>query len=89
MWNYINDNQIYNFKKYLNYFENNYIKKYKISEWDYYSNIEQTTNNCCELYNNKLNNMFNKMPIFFKLIYAFREKEDFIIKEHKRLVNNI
>ena len=33
--------------------------------------------------------MFNKEPTFFKLIYVFREEEDFIIKEHKRLVNGI
>lgn len=34
--NHININEIYNFKKFLNYFETNYIKKYKISEWNYY-----------------------------------------------------
>ena len=86
--NHINDKEIYNFKKFLNYFETNYIKKYKISEWNYYPNIEHTTSNCCESYSNKLNNKFNKKPIF-KLIYDFREEEDFIIKEHKRLVNGI
>ena len=32
--------------------------------------------------------MFNKRPTSFKLICIFRE-EDFIIKEHKRLVNGI
>lgn len=62
--NHIIDNENYNFKKFLIYFENNYIKKYKIRDWNYYPNIEHVTNNYCESYNNKLNNMFNKKLLF-------------------------
>ena len=58
----INDNN--NFAKFLKYFEDNYIRKFSIKSWNYFENIENTTNNCCESYNNKLNN-YNKTIYYF------------------------
>ena len=57
-----------NFQRFLKYFGDNYLNKYEIKNWNYYDNIENTTNNCCESYNNKLNNYFNKKSTFFKLL---------------------
>ena len=42
-----------------------------------------------EAYNNKLNNLFNKKPSFFKLKYKLREEEDLKRKEHIRLTTGI
>lgn len=47
-----------NFDEFLEYFKDNYINIYQIKNWNYFDNIENTTNNCCEAYNNKLNNYF-------------------------------
>ena len=69
-----------NFDKFLKYLEDNYIRKLNISEWKYFNNIENTTNNYCESYNNKINHYFNKKPTFFKLLYILRNEEDEIIK---------
>lgn len=63
--------------------------KYDIGDWNYYENIENTTNNCCESYNNKLNNYFNKKPTFFKTLYILREEESLIHKEYERLINGV
>jgi predicted nucleotidyltransferase component of viral defense system len=57
-----------NFQRFLKYFEDNYLNKNEIKNWNYNDNIENTTNNCCEPYNNKLNNYSNKKPTFFKLL---------------------
>ena len=90
VFNYIKDkNRIPAFKKFLEYFENNYLKIYPLKNWNYFDCIENTTNNCCESYNNKLNSFFPKKPTFFKLLYKLREEEDFIMKEHQRLFEGI
>jgi len=52
------------FKDYLKYFKDNYLIKYDVGEWNYYDNIENTTNNCCESYHNKLNNYLIKNLLF-------------------------
>ena len=52
--NYVKDLFNYNFKEFLDYF------KYGIKSWNYFENIENTTNNFCESYNNKLNNLLIK-----------------------------
>ena len=83
----INDNN--NFAQFLKYFEDNYIKKFSIKSWNYFENIENTTNTCCESYNNKLSNYFDKKPTYFKLLYILRKEEDDIIKENYRLKNGI
>ena len=49
-----------NFDKFLKYFDDNYIKIYKINNWNYYNNFRHITNNACESYNAKINNFFSK-----------------------------
>ena len=73
----------------MKYYEDNYIRKLNIKEWNYFDNIEHTTNNCCESYNNKINHYFNKKPTFFKLLYILRNEEDEVIKEYFRVANGI
>ena len=69
IFNYIKDfNQNPSFKKFLEYFENNYLKICNLKNLNYFDCIENTANNCCESYNNKLNNFFPKKPNFFKLL---------------------
>ena len=59
IFNYIKDfNQNPSFKKILEYFENNYLKICPLKNLNYFDCIENTANNCCESYNNKLNNFF-------------------------------
>ena len=90
LFNYIKEkNTNDNFNHFFDYFEDNYIDKYGIKNWNYFENIENTTNNCCEAYNNKLNNLFNKKPTYFKLLYKLREEKDLIRKEHIRLTTGI
>lgn len=90
VFNYIKDiNRSPSFIKFLEYFENNYLKIYPLKNWNYFDCIENMTNNCCESYNNKLNNSFPKKPSFFKLLYKLREEEDLIMKEHQRLCEGI
>ena len=43
-----------NFDKFLKYFDDNYIKIYKINNWNYYNNFRHITNNACESYNAKI-----------------------------------
>ena len=52
------------------YFEDYYIRKLNIREWNYFDNIEHTTNNCCESYNNKINHYLNKIKNFQIIIYS-------------------
>ena len=53
--NYIKEkNNNEDFNEFFDYFEEIYINKYEIKNWNYFENIENTTNNCCEAYNNKL-----------------------------------
>lgn len=78
-----------NFDKFLKYFEDYYIRRINLREWNYFDVIEHTTNNCCESYNNKINNYFNKKPTFFKLLYILRNEEDEIIKEYERVSSGI
>ena len=84
-------NTINNFNHFFDYLEDNYIDKYGIKNWNYFENIKNTINNCCEAYNNKLNNLFNKKPTYFgfELLYKLREEEDLIRKEHIRLTTGI
>ncbi len=42
------------------------------------------TNNACESYNAKLNNLFQKKPTFLKLLYELRIEESSIIKDFKK-----
>ncbi len=53
-----------NFKKFLSYFKDTFIIKYDHHSLNYFESVENTTNNCCKSYNNKINNYFNKKPIF-------------------------
>ena len=78
-----------NFSNFLKYFENNYLRKYNIKSWNYNDNIENTTNNCCESYNNKLKNYFYKKPTYYKFLFVLRREEDDIIKENIRLTTGI
>ena len=90
LFNYIKDkNTNDNFNEFLDYFKKNYIEKYWIKNWNYFEGIENIANNCCESYNNKLNNLFNKKPTFFKLLYKLMEEEDLIKKEHIFLTTGI
>ena len=82
-------NKYENFDEFLDYFKDNYINIDQINNWNYFDNIENTTNNCCEAYNNKLNNYFEKKPTFFKLLYILREEEDLIRKEYICLITGI
>ena len=54
---------------------------YPIKRWNYYNNYRHVTNNACESYNAKLNNLFQKKPTFFKLLYEIRLEESSIINE--------
>ena len=90
LFNYIKEkNTNDNFNHFFDYFKDNYIDKYGIKNWNYFENIKNTINNCCEAYNNKLNNLFNKKPTYFELLYKLREEEDLIRKEHIRLTTGI
>ena len=74
-----------NFDKFLKYFEDYYIKMYNIKNWNYFNNFRHITNNACESYNAKINNLFQKKPTYFKLIYELRlEEADIIINYKKR-----
>ena len=73
-----------NLDKFLQYFEDTYIKMYPIKRWNYYNNYRHVTNNACESYNAKLNNLFQKKPTFFKLLYELRLEESSIINEFKK-----
>ena len=73
-----------NFNKYLKYFEDTYIKLYNIKRWNYFDNYRHVTNNAVESYNAKLNNLFQKKPTYFKLIYELRLEEASIINEYKK-----
>ena len=65
------------------------MNRFNISYWNYYDNINNITNNCCESYNNKISSIFQKKPTFYKLLYELREEENYIINEHKRLINGL
>ena len=60
------------FNKFLEYFENTFIKKYNVKNWNYFNNFRHITNNACESYNAKLNSLFEKKPTYFKLVYELR-----------------
>ena len=77
------------FLEFLKYFYKTYILKYPINDWNYFNKIEDTTNNCCESYNNYLNGYFNKKPSFFKLLFILREEENFILKEEAKLLTGL
>ena len=53
-----------NFDIFLKYFDDTYIKSYKIEKWNYFNNYRHVTNNACESYNEKLINLFQKKPTF-------------------------
>ena len=58
---------------------------YNIKNWNYFNNFRHITNNACESYNAKINNLFQKKPTYFKLIYELRlEEADIIINYKKR-----
>jgi hypothetical protein len=61
-----------------------YIKKYHIDTCNYYKNARHLTNNSCECYNCKLNNIFNKNPSFYKFLYELRIEEKDILTYEKR-----
>ena len=73
-----------NFTEFLKYFENEYIKIYKIPTWNYYNNYRHVTNNSCEAYNSKMNKLFDKKPSYFKLIYELRIEEATIVNNYNK-----
>ena len=73
-----------NFDNFLKYFEDYYIKMYNIKNWNYFNNFRHITNNACESYNAKINNLFQKKPTYFKLIYELRLEEANIIINYKK-----
>ena len=72
------------FNEFLTYFEEVNINLYNIKQWNYNKNYEHITNNVCESYNSKLNNLFNKKPTFFKLVYENRIEEAFIMNSYNQ-----
>ena len=73
-----------NFIEFLDYFEEQYMVKWSINNWNYYTDITHCTNNSCEAYNCKLNRMFSAKPSFFKLLYELRMEEKDIINTYKK-----
>ena len=65
-----------NFKKFLTYFETQYIKKIDINSWNYNDDLTHVTNNSCESYNCKLKKLFKVKPTFIKLLYELRLEEN-------------
>ena len=57
-------NNYRNFLEFLDYFKKTYLITYEIKYWNYYDHIEHITNNACESYNAKLNNLFQKNQHF-------------------------
>ena len=73
-----------NFIEFLDYFEEQYMIKWNINNWNYYHDQTHCTNNSCESYNYKLNRMFNYKPSFFKLLYELRIEEKEIQNTYKK-----
>ena len=73
-----------NFIEFLDYFEEQYMIKWNINNWNYYHDQTHCTNNSCESYNCKLNRMFNCKPSFFKLLYELRIEEKEIQNTYKK-----
>ena len=72
------------FTEFLNYFDNEYIKIYKIPTWNYYNNYRHVTNNSCEAYNSKMNKLFDKNPNYFKSIYELQIEEATIVNNYNK-----
>ena len=53
-----------NFKKFLTYFETQYIEKIDIKSWNYNDDLTHATNNSCESYNCKLKNYLKPNLLF-------------------------
>jgi len=64
------------FLKFLKYFQDTYIIKYKINEWNYYNCIEHITNNSSESFNNYLNRLIPSNPNFYIFVGLIREEEN-------------
>ena len=60
------------------------IKLYKIKRWNYFDKYRHVTNNDVESCNAKFNNLFQKKPTYFKLIYELLLEEASIINEYKK-----
>ena len=74
-----------NFLEFLKYFYKTYFLKYPVENWNYFDNIEDTTNNRCESYNHHLYSYFNKKPTFYKLLFILREEENYMKIEEEKL----
>ena len=72
-------NTDYYFKKFLQYFEKQYINRMHINSWNYYKDLAHVNNNSCERYNCKLNKLFRNKLKIFKLFYEFRIEEHNIV----------
>lgn len=73
-----------NFNKFLQYFEDQYIKLFNYKRWHYFNDPRNATNNVSESYNSKINNLFLVRPTFFKLIYKLRLEDESIINEYSK-----
>ena len=73
-----------NFKIFLKYFENQYLKKIDLNSWNYNSDLTHITNNSCESYNCKLKKLFKTKPSFFKLLYELRLEENDIVTTYEK-----
>ena len=74
-----------NFLEFLKYFYKTYFLKYPVENWNFFDNIEDTTNNRCESYNHHLYSYFNKKPTFYKLLFILREEENYMKIEEEKL----
>ncbi|KAL6596722.1 hypothetical protein U3516DRAFT_671621 [Neocallimastix sp. 'constans'] len=68
------------------FFKINYLNKYNANNWNYYNNIKHITNNTSESFNNYLNNLFQKIPTFYKLITALKKEEVLSYNDYDRRI---
>ncbi|KAG4091682.1 hypothetical protein H8356DRAFT_1430157 [Neocallimastix lanati (nom. inval.)] len=71
-------------KNILCYHEVKNNNDYNVNNWNYYENIEHLTNIASEYYNSYLNNIFPNKPLFYKLIYILKEKENLSYNDYQR-----
>ncbi|KAG4088997.1 hypothetical protein H8356DRAFT_1721474, partial [Neocallimastix lanati (nom. inval.)] len=71
---------------FLEFFKINYLNKYNANNWNYYNNIKHITNNTSESFNNYLNNLFQKIPTFYKLITALKKEEVLSYNDYDRRI---
>ncbi|KAG4083158.1 hypothetical protein H8356DRAFT_1365117 [Neocallimastix lanati (nom. inval.)] len=77
------------FLKFLEYFYKTYLIGYDMKLWNYYNNMEHTTNNVSESLNNYLNNLFPAKSSFYELIDKLNELGHLSYYDYHRKIREI